>query len=632
MKNSKTLMLVIGCTILILFSSGHASQRVVVAEDFTGTWCVYCPAAANGLDQLYNEVGDSLIVLAYHVGTDPFQTVETYNRYDWYGNLIPGFPTVLFDGYEAVVGSTGGGADYTNYEMYRPVFDMHKIVSSPYEITIGLLNYDTLTRVGSVQLKIKNTGTLLEAGTLQFVVIERAIPYSWKGMTMVDFVVRDMIPDENGEAISLAAGDSVVKTRDFIIDPSWQYGKCQYVAFIQRDDKEIVQGSHLYGACLIQESYTIVEQGNNNGFYEPGETLDLSLNVKNLDAYGTDAVVEISTPDTFIIINNNLWAIGAMNANDTLDNAANPFVIQVKPTANILEGHPVEIVVAKKIYSSLYNGIVAIYDTVEFLVGSPNVINYDDFESGFANWTAGGTGGGSDWDTTTIDYHSADICVTDSKTGDYANSSSRYIEMVSSINLSSITGAKLSWYEKYNVLVGDYCQLQVSMDGGKNWLTASQYNGVVSSWQRKEFSLTNYDTCTDFHVRYTLTTDTKDVADGWYIDDVMVMGYITTGVCGKPDESAATTICTLKNAYPNPASGDVNISYNLSTEGLVRVGVYDIMGRMVKTLVNCRQLPGQYNMTWDGRNDTGAKVANGVYFYKLDTKGFTSTKKLTILK
>ncbi len=128
-------------------------------------------------------------------------------------------------------------------------------------------------------------------------------------------------------------------------------------------------------------------------------------------------------------------------------------------------------------------------------------------------------------------------------------------------------------------------------------------------------------------IAFLQSNDTKNI---WQSASIPLLSLIT-GLQGQPEDRPVLRTLLLPS-YPNPASGDVSISYNLSTEGQVRVGVYDIMGRMVKTLVNCRQLPGQYNMTWDGRNDTGAKVANGVYFYKLDTKGFTSTKKLTILK
>ena len=106
---------------------------------------------------------------------------------------------------------------------------------------------------------------------------------------------------------------------------------------------------------------------------------------------------------------------------------------------------------------------------------------------------------------------------------------------------------------------------------------------------------------------------------------------LLTGVEGEPDKGS-TVRTSLLPCYPNPASGDVRLSYNLAAEGQVQLGIYDIMGRRIKSLANSRQLPGRHTITWDGRSDSGAKVSNGVYFYKLDTEGFTSTKKLTILK
>ncbi len=51
-----------------------------------------------------------------------------------------------------------------------------------------------------------------------------------------------------------------------------------------------------------------------------------------------------------------------------------------------------------------------------------------------------------------------------------------------------------------------------------------------------------------------------------------------------------------------------------------------------RTLVNTQQKPGYYIITWDGKADNGQKVATGVYFYRLETKEFKSTKKVVRLR
>jgi hypothetical protein len=59
----------------------------------------------------------------------------------------------------------------------------------------------------------------------------------------------------------------------------------------------------------------------------------------------------------------------------------------------------------------------------------------------------------------------------------------------------------------------------------------------------------------------------------------------------------------------------------------VRLIVYDILGREVATLVNEKQKPGNYEVEFDG-----SKLTSGVYFYRLQTRNYTSTKKMILLR
>ena len=68
--------------------------------------------------------------------------------------------------------------------------------------------------------------------------------------------------------------------------------------------------------------------------------------------------------------------------------------------------------------------------------------------------------------------------------------------------------------------------------------------------------------------------------------------------------------------------------------GRVRLKVYDVGGRLVRTLVDQVQAPssGGYQVTWDGTNDAGARAGSGVYFYELDSPGFAASRKLVMLE
>jgi len=60
--------------------------------------------------------------------------------------------------------------------------------------------------------------------------------------------------------------------------------------------------------------------------------------------------------------------------------------------------------------------------------------------------------------------------------------------------------------------------------------------------------------------------------------------------------------------------------------------VYDVHGARVRTLVTGTKSPGRYVAQWDGRNDTGSPVSSGVYFYRMVTTNFASTRKMVLLK
>lgn len=83
----------------------------------------------------------------------------------------------------------------------------------------------------------------------------------------------------------------------------------------------------------------------------------------------------------------------------------------------------------------------------------------------------------------------------------------------------------------------------------------------------------------------------------------------------------------LSQNYPNPFNPSTIIKYDLPKEGMVKIVVYDAIGREVKTLVNEEQNAGSYKVEFDGSN-----LPSGIYFYKLQAGDFTETKKMLLIK
>lgn len=88
----------------------------------------------------------------------------------------------------------------------------------------------------------------------------------------------------------------------------------------------------------------------------------------------------------------------------------------------------------------------------------------------------------------------------------------------------------------------------------------------------------------------------------------------------------------LHQNSPNPFTSVTQMQYGLTSVADARLEVYDSAGQVVKTLVAGREEPGSHQVTWDGRNESGSRVAAGVYFYKLTAGDFTSTKKMVLVR
>jgi hypothetical protein len=83
---------------------------------------------------------------------------------------------------------------------------------------------------------------------------------------------------------------------------------------------------------------------------------------------------------------------------------------------------------------------------------------------------------------------------------------------------------------------------------------------------------------------------------------------------------------------PNPFNPSTRIRFELSHDEHVHLAIYDIAGRLVRTLVNRRLAGGgTSSVTWNGTDRWGQRVRSGIYFYRITTPTFSETRKLTLL-
>ena len=88
----------------------------------------------------------------------------------------------------------------------------------------------------------------------------------------------------------------------------------------------------------------------------------------------------------------------------------------------------------------------------------------------------------------------------------------------------------------------------------------------------------------------------------------------------------------LHNAYPNPFNPLTTINYDLPKSSFVRIDIYDLMGREIKTLVNENMVAGYRSIYWNATNNLFQPVAAGLYIYTLRAGDFMKTKKMVYIK
>jgi len=92
------------------------------------------------------------------------------------------------------------------------------------------------------------------------------------------------------------------------------------------------------------------------------------------------------------------------------------------------------------------------------------------------------------------------------------------------------------------------------------------------------------------------------------------------------------SVFDIDQNYPNPFNPATTIRYQLPKATNVYIAVYDMLGQKIRTLVDENQTSNYYTIQWDGLNESGGKVASGVYLYRIEADTFIKTNKMLLLK
>ena len=155
---------------------------------------------------------------------------------------------------------------------------------------------------------------------------------------------------------------------------------------------------------------------------------------------------------------------------------------------------------------------------------------------------------------------------------------------------------------------GEFGELHKTTDGGHSWRNENTNND-----QTFNAAIWFYDTL-----------------NGWAAGGGGKILNTSTGGTSSfinPVSTETPSKYSLSQNYPNPFNPTTKIKFSIIKTGQVKLIVYDIIGREVRTLVNESLKPGTYEAAFDG-----SALNSGVYFYKLMTDGYTETKKMLMIK
>jgi hypothetical protein len=204
------------------------------------------------------------------------------------------------------------------------------------------------------------------------------------------------------------------------------------------------------------------------------------------------------------------------------------------------------------------------------------------------------------------------------------------------LDLSNADSAVLSFWSKYRIQPAkSFGYVEFSSDGGATWASLSKsITGIRASWGKFEVPLGELAGKDSVLMRFRFAVDAtgSDTYDGWMIDDVQVQEFVATGVAANESAAPMPGEFALQQNYPNPFNPETHIQYQLSERSHVTIRVYNMMGQLVKTLVDSERPAGFYSVRWDGADSNGQLVSSGIYVYRMESPSFVQTRKMLMLK
>jgi len=239
-----------------------------------------------------------------------------------------------------------------------------------------------------------------------------------------------------------------------------------------------------------------------------------------------------------------------------------------------------------------------------------NNLIIDDFESGSDKWNLG-----YGWGITKISSPSGNYSITDSPYGYYDNNMYNSLTLLKGLGLSTYKTATLGFFTRHSFASSDMGVVEISIDSMNTWSSIKNIAGLQYSWKEDSITLDNYCGNGDVFLRFSLVSDDVITANGWLLDDIWIaVDSSTLGI----NQNVLQKQHLLSQNFPNPFSLKTTIKFYVEgSDKRTFISICDFNGKKIKTLVDMNLETGFHQEVWDGTDDFGNQLSNGIYFYRM---------------
>ena len=191
------------------------------------------------------------------------------------------------------------------------------------------------------------------------------------------------------------------------------------------------------------------------------------------------------------------------------------------------------------------------------------------------------------------------------------------------------------WFQNYIFEIDPANPLvtEISGDGGNTWITVETLHEADPAWIYAEIPVASYiPSPTDVRIRFIASTRSNQSWVEAAVDDISSYSGSGSGSLASPIAFTPSAVASVGLPYPSPTQGAASLDLRVAQASHVRANLYDVQGRLVRTLQDGMMPPGLHTFRWDGTGPAGAPAAAGVYWLKIEAGDVMRTSRLVVIR